>query len=146
MEHLSKVFSNIVITPCLKSNFILAKKMRIANTLEELTIATSYLTSLFYTVWISSFLFLFRVETKYSIDIKLLSLLIFLCISSSLLYYLFKKAKYKTIFAEIDNFNFSLFIYISTIVVTLLFLGFAIVYQYTEGNLQIVIEYLKYKF
>lgn len=146
MKHLANLVSNIVITSCLKRNFILAKKMRIANTLEELTIATSYLTSLFYTVWISSFLLLFRIETKYAIDIKLLSLLIFLCISSSLLYYLFKKAKYKVIFAEIDNFNFSLFIYISTIILTLLFLGFAMIYQYTEGNLQIVIEYLKYKF
>ncbi len=141
-----KVFSSIVVISCLKSNFILAKKMRIANTLEELTIATSYLTSLFYTVWISSVLFLFRIETEYSIDIKLLSLLIFLCISSSLLYYLFKKAKYKTIFAEIGNFRFSLFIYIVIIIVTLLFLGFAIAYQYTEGDFQIVIEYLKHKF
>lgn len=146
MKNLTKVFSDIAITPCLKSNFVFAKKIRIANTLEELTIVTSYLTSLFYTVWISSLLFLFRIETKYSIDIKLLSLLIFLCISSSLLYYLFKKARYKIIFAEIGNFRFSLLIYIAIIIVTLLFLGFAIIYEYTGGNFQIVIEYLKYRF
>lgn len=146
MKHWTKIFINIAIESCLKYNFIFAKKIRIANTLEELTIATSYLTSLFYTVWISSLLFLFRIETKYSVDVKLLSFFIFFCISSSLLYYLFKKAKYKTVFAEIGNFHFSLFVYILIIVVTLLFLAFAIIYQYTEGDFRIVMEYIKYKF
>ncbi len=141
-----KVLDRITIKSCLKSNFLFAKKVRIANTIEELAIITSYLTSLFYTIWISSFLFLLRIEKRYSIDIKLLSFSIFFCISFSLLYYLFKKGRFRTFFAEIEDFHFSLFMYIVVILLTLLFLGFAVIYEYTDGDFRIVMEYLKHKF
>ncbi|ROL56740.1 hypothetical protein D9V84_06865 [Bacteroidetes/Chlorobi group bacterium Naka2016] len=126
-----------------KNHYALAKKIKLGNSVEEFSIVSIFLTTVFYTLGISSLFFFFRFEAKYSLDTKILGLLLFFIISGVQILYLFNRKK-NYLKLENGNFSFRQIILIFLLwVLIFLILGLAMIYDFFDGNINTLIYYLK---
>ncbi|MFN3306927.1 MAG: hypothetical protein ACK42Z_07050 [Candidatus Kapaibacteriota bacterium] len=123
-------------------HFTLAKRLRLGNSQEELVISSIFLTTLLFSIYFASTLFFLRIETRYSLDIKILSLFFFMLTSTIQIIYLFGKAKRYQQIKEIINslLTFTLFFLIWFL--TLILLGVSMLFQYFDGSIEKFIKYI----
>lgn len=126
-----------------KINFDFARKIKLGSSSEEYAVASIFLSTIFFSVAFACILFFLRIESKYSLDIKIISLVIFLIISATQILYFFNQKKR---FLLLSDSKFTFASYILFIVIWLLLLialGISMIYQYFEGNFSLFLKYIK---
>ncbi len=126
-----------------KKNYTIAKKLKLGSSIEEFAIISIFLSSLIFTIANACFLFFFQVESKYSIDIKIVSLIFFASISISQLLYLFNPQKRYLQLNQSDYSPFSILIYFIICLFILILLGMSMIYDYFQGDFDLFLRYIK---
>lgn len=123
-------------------NVAFSKFLRKDSSLEEQIILAAFLFVFQISLLFSSILYFLKIETRFNIDTKLISLGFFILLSFSILKFLFRKNRYQ-MFQGFEKNKISVIIHFILITLLLLvFLGIAILYEFTNGNLSIILYYL----
>ncbi|MGB9770894.1 MAG: hypothetical protein ACPLX7_02825 [Candidatus Kapaibacteriota bacterium] len=124
-------------------HFYCAKKLKLGNSTEEFALASVFISTIFFSIAFASVLLLLRIEAKYSIDTKIVSMFFFLAISALQILVLFNQKKNFSKM-EIPKIPFKK-ILISVVIwfFLLLLLGFSMAYDFFDGNLFTLFYYLK---
>lgn len=124
-------------------NYFIAKKFKLGSSTEEFSIISIFLSSLIFSIANACVLFFFQVERKYSIDIKILSLIFFVSISISQLLYLFNSQKRYLQLNQSDSSTFSILIYFIICLLIFILLGMSMIYDYFQGDFDLFLRYIK---
>lgn len=123
-------------------NVAFSKFLRKDSSFEEQIILAAFLFVFQISLFFSSILYFLKIETRFYIDTKLISLCFFILLSFSILKFLFRKNRYQ-MFQGLEKNKISVITYFILInLLLLVFLGIAILYEFTNGNFSIILYYL----
>lgn len=123
-------------------NVSFSKFLRKDSSFEEQVILATFLFVFQISLLFSSILYFLRIETRFNLDTKLISLGFFTLLSFIMLKFLFRKNRYQ-MFQGLDKNKISIITHFILITLLLLiFLGIAILYEFTNGKFSILIYYL----
>lgn len=124
-------------------NLSFSKFFRKDSTFEEQVILAAFLFVFQISLLFSSLLYFLRIETRFNFDTKLISLGFFILLSFIILKFLFRKNRYQMFQSLEKNKISTLTHFILITLLLLIFLGIAILYEFTNGNFSIIKYYLR---
>lgn len=123
-------------------NYFIAIKAKIGNSKEDNVFFSIFITSLFFTFAISPLFFFLQIEKQYGLDVKIISVLLFLIYSGIQLNFLFNRKKRYLELKQNYYSASSLFLYFLTWLFILLFLGISMIYDFFDGNFNSFINFI----
>ncbi|MCX7909431.1 MAG: hypothetical protein N2560_07950 [Ignavibacteria bacterium] len=126
-----------------KRNFYIAKKIKLGGSKEEFAIASVFLTTIFFLIGFASLLFFLQVEKKYLLDVKLISIILFILLSSCQFLFLFNTKKRYQLLDEVEFSIHSILFFLLIWILIFIFLAISMIFDHFDGNIDSFLKYIK---